>query len=138
MNTATLERPVTERAGSGDPFAGLRAKRYLRLATYRRSGVPVATPVWFVEENGRLYCRSDATSGKAKRVRRTPRVRVAACTAWGAPRGADVAALARLLPPEHHTRVQALLLRKYGWQMRLFDRLRGHGDLVYVELTFEP
>jgi hypothetical protein len=42
-----------------------------------------AAPVWFVWRNGRLLVQTDAASGKVKRIRRNPQVRVAVCTASG-------------------------------------------------------
>lgn len=29
--------------------------KYLSLTTFRRDGSPVATPLWFVEDDGRLF-----------------------------------------------------------------------------------
>ena len=44
-------------------------QRYISLATFRKNGTPVYTPVWFGEENGRLYVMTAAKTGKAKRLR---------------------------------------------------------------------
>ena len=41
--------------------------RYMRLATFRRSGAEVATPVWFAAADGRLYVFTAEQSGKVKR-----------------------------------------------------------------------
>ena len=51
--------------------------KYLSLTTYRRDGSPVATPVWFVEDEGRLFAITAADSYKAKRLRRSPAAMVA-------------------------------------------------------------
>ncbi len=42
---------------------------YLNLETFRKNGSGVKTPVWFVEDCGVLYLRTDAASGKVKRIR---------------------------------------------------------------------
>ena len=42
--------------------------RYLSLATFRRSGAEVATPVWFATVDGRLYVVTSGDAGKAKRL----------------------------------------------------------------------
>jgi PPOX class probable F420-dependent enzyme len=68
------------------PAALLRA-RYLNLATFRRDGRAVETPVWFAEHAGHLYVFSEAKAGKMKRLRNDSRVRVATCGALGALRG---------------------------------------------------
>ena len=51
--------------------------RYISLETFRKSGIGVRTTVWLVEDDGVLYFRTDPKSGKAKRIRLNPHVRVA-------------------------------------------------------------
>jgi PPOX class probable F420-dependent enzyme len=103
--------------------------RYLSLATYRASGAEVATPVWFASVEGTLYVFTGGDSGKVKRLRRSPRARVAPCDARGTPRGAWQDATARLVTDAAAIRrAEAALRRKYGWQKRLLDlgsRLTG-------------
>src|ERR1700730_1504716 len=45
------------------------AEKYVSLATYRRNGVEVATPVWIAELAGRYYVFSAGDAGKIKRIR---------------------------------------------------------------------
>jgi PPOX class probable F420-dependent enzyme len=45
------------------------------LVTFRRSGEPVPTPVWFGLHEGRVYVESLADAGKVKRLRHDQRVR---------------------------------------------------------------
>jgi len=49
----------------------------LSLATFRKSGAEVATPVWFAASDGNLYVFTAGDSGKVKRLRHTARARVA-------------------------------------------------------------
>jgi hypothetical protein len=58
-------------------------QQFLNLETRRKSGVKVQSPVWFVEDDGVLYIRTQSNSGKVKRIRNNARVRVAACDARG-------------------------------------------------------
>lgn len=73
--------------------------RYVSLITHRRNGTPVATPVWAVEENGKLLVWTRVDSGKIKRLRKDARVTVTPCDIRG--RTADdaqpAAATARLM-----------------------------------------
>jgi uncharacterized protein len=55
------------------------AEKYVSLATYRRNGVEVKTPVWIAKVAGRYYVFSAGDAGKVKRIRATPRVRLAPC-----------------------------------------------------------
>ena len=72
--------------------------KYLSLTSFRRDGSGVATPVWFVADNGHLVVETDADSYKVKRIRRDPHVRIAVCDARGRLRGEAVDADARVLP----------------------------------------
>ncbi|HEV2057076.1 MAG TPA: pyridoxamine 5'-phosphate oxidase family protein [Methylomirabilota bacterium] len=43
--------------------------RYLSLATFRKSGIKVATPVWLAAADGKLHVFTAGESGKVKRLR---------------------------------------------------------------------
>jgi uncharacterized protein len=50
--------------------------RYMSLATFRKNGAEVATPVWFAEADLKLYVIATDDSGKVKRLRNSrPRMR---------------------------------------------------------------
>ena len=102
----------------------LAAERYLNLETYRRTGQPVATPVWFVVDRGVIYVYSLADAGKVKRIRNNSRVRIAPCDARGGLKGAWVDATARIVDDREALEAQRLVRAKYGWQKRLLDLLR--------------
>jgi uncharacterized protein len=87
--------------------------KYLSITSFRRDGTGKATPVWFVQEGGRLLVETDAGSYKVRRIRRNPRVLVAPCTATGRLRGEPVTARAQLLPEAEIGRVERLMARKY-------------------------
>jgi uncharacterized protein len=100
------------------------AHRYLSLATFRRDGAEVRTPVWFAAAGGKLYAFTARDSGKVKRLRRSSRARIAPCDARGRVRGAWSDATARVLTePRAIERARAAMRTKYGWQMRLLDVL---------------
>jgi PPOX class probable F420-dependent enzyme len=99
-------------------------ERYLNLETYRRTGQPVATPVWFVIDRGIIYVYTLATAGKVKRIRNNPRVRIAPCNARVALTGAWMDATARIVDARVAAAAHALLVAKYGWMKRLADLFR--------------
>jgi PPOX class probable F420-dependent enzyme len=107
------------------------------LATFRRNGVAVATPVWAAESDGRFYVRSERASGKVKRLRNDPRVLVAPCTVRGKPLGAPLEATASVVAPEREHLAEQALARRYGLGRALFewtfDRLRI--DMGYLEIV---
>ncbi len=115
---------------------------YVSLATFRRNGKEVRTPVWFAENGGRLYVFSEGDAGKVKRIRATQRVRLAACSFRGRVHGDWVDGVARIVrQPELVARAYAGLLGKYGWQMRIanfLSRLSGRFEkraIIEIELV---
>jgi uncharacterized protein len=107
---------------STDRLAQFDNQRYLNMETYRKTGKPVATPLWFAEENGTLYVYSLATAGKVKRIRNNPKVRITPCDMRGRPKGNWNEAKARLLMDEPGaTLADQLLNQKYGWMKKIGD-----------------
>lgn len=103
--------------------------RYMSLATFRRSGAEVATPVWFAMSGGKLYVFTAGDSGKVKRLRHTSRARVAPSDGRGLVQGGWRSATAALVTDSRVIeRAHAALRTKYGWQILLadlFSRLTG-------------
>ncbi len=99
-------------------FANVAGKKYLSLASFRKNGQAVRTPLWFAEENGKLYFMTRDDSWKYKRIRNNPRVLVAPCTGRGRITGPDVAGRARILESSEFAAARRALERKY-WLMRL-------------------
>ena len=136
MSTTTLERVADGVAGE-NPFAALRGYSFMNLTTFRKSGTPVVTRVWFADEGGRLYITTASKCGKVKRLHHTSRVRVEPCSALGASRGPEVEAMARALPPEEHAHALAALRRKYGWLFWTFERCNREAQ-TYLEVSPSP
>ena len=114
--------------------------RYLSLATFRRSGAEVRTPVWFAAFDGKLYAFTAGDSGKAKRLRNSTRARVAPCDARGGVLGAWRDATARLVTDRESIEGAWAALRvKYGFQLRildLFSRLAGRVERrAWIEIS---
>ena len=115
-----------------DTLAHLDREAYLNLATFRRSGIAVETPVWFAAHAGRLYVFTEGAAGKVKRLRANPAIRIAACGVRGRLKGAWLPGQARRVD-DAATLAAAYraLRRKYGFQMWLLDafsRLAGRYD----------
>jgi|SRR5580765_3265583 len=91
----------------------IQGQKYISLTTFRKTGAGVATPVWFGEEDGKLYVMTRAEMGKTKRLRNNPQVKVAPCTIRGKVTGPEFSATATLLPPEEWGRARKTLTRKY-------------------------
>lgn len=116
---------------------------YVALTTYRRSGDPVATPVWIApDEDGTLLVVTGRSTGKVKRVRRDPRVSMVPCSVSGkVPDGAvPEAGTAEVVDdPAEVQRLRHVIGRKYRLSFtvtRLWERIsRRVNDNVIIRIT---
>ena len=90
-------------------------QRAVVLETRKRDGTWVPTPVSIVVAGGRAFFRTYDASGKAKRLRNFPEVRVAPAGLRGRPTGPAVTGTARLLDDDEAVRVRGLLATKHPW-----------------------
>ncbi|MFI1398233.1 PPOX class F420-dependent oxidoreductase [Streptomyces sp. NPDC020681] len=97
--------------------------RYISVTTFRKNGTGVPTPVWFVEDGGKLYVWSRTDSWKVKRLRNDQRVVVSVCDARGriAEGALTAEGTAELLDAAGTAAIRKLLSRKYTWQFWLVD-----------------
>jgi PPOX class probable F420-dependent enzyme len=123
MRDTVRNHPMPQgRPGTATPAC---SGKYLSLTSFRRDGTGVATPVWFVEADGRLLVETDAGSYKVRRIRRDPRVTIAPCTATGRLRGTPVPAWAELLPDAEICRVDQLIARKFRVDLLVIKPIRS-------------
>ena len=116
-------------------------EKYVSLATYRRNGVEVKTPVWIAEVARRYYVFSAGDAGKVKRIRATSRVRIAACDVRGNIQSPWTEARARIISdPALIAQVRVALRRKYGLMMGLVDAMATVTGRIrrraYIEVEF--
>jgi PPOX class probable F420-dependent enzyme len=111
--------------------------KYLSLETFRKTGVGVRTPVWFAEDSSQtlttFYVYTLPHSGKVKRIRNNPKVRIAPCNMRGDLRGGWVDARARMCTSDEAAKGQSLLKEKYSLAKSIgdfFSRLRGRVQCV--------
>jgi len=111
-------------------------QNYLNIETFRKNGEGVKTPVWFVVDGSVIYIRTGANSGKVKRIRNNPQVRIAPSKMDGTLLGDWGVAISReIVDPETGKKVDTLLGKKYGIQKTLFawaGRLRGDQNTILL------
>jgi PPOX class probable F420-dependent enzyme len=109
-------------------FAQFDGHKYLNLETFKKSGDGVKTPVWFAADpatnlassDAKLYLYTIGVSGKVKRVRNNPRVRITPCDMRGNVLGEWVEARAEIVTGEEAARGMQLLNKKYfPWKQLL-------------------
>jgi uncharacterized protein len=118
--------------------------KYLSLTSSGRDGRAVATPVWFVVDEGTIYVSTGEATGKVRRLRRDPRVTLGPSDARGRPRGATFEAVAAVAPAADEPRVEALFDRKYPvakpvlrflWKVAALFRPRPAGREIILAIT---
>src|SRR5690242_14116259 len=112
--------------------AEISGQKYISLLTFRKTGVAVPTPVWFGEENGKLYVMSRNDSGKYKRIHNNSRVKIAPCTIRGKITGPEFDATARILPEQDWRTARKIIARKY-WLMRISPFWSKKN--IFIEIT---
>ena len=120
-----------------DPIAQFDKAKYFSLETFRKTGAGVRTPVWFARNPGSprttFYVYTLPDSGKVKRIRNNPKVRIAPCNMRGSVHGAWIDGSARICANDEAQKGQTLLKQKYGLAKRIgdfFSRLRGRTQVV--------
>jgi PPOX class probable F420-dependent enzyme len=113
-------------------------QQYLSIETFRKNGLGVKTPVWFVQEGDVLFVWTDAGSGKAKRIRNNGTVKVAPSTGSGTPVGEWLHAHAAVdESPETISHLETLMKKKYGIMFNIFGflgRMRKGSEHTAVKI----
>jgi uncharacterized protein len=113
-------------------------QKYINLETYRKNGQPVQTPVWFTIDGATIYIRTDMNSGKVKRAKNNPHIRITPCNSRGQPKGIWVNSEVRTASTSESERANQLLKKKYGLEgkiIRMFNKLRSTRPIVlYIQI----
>jgi hypothetical protein len=111
-----------------NPYKIFEKQKYLNIETFRKSGIGVRTPVWFVQDGDELFARTIANSGKVKRIRNNGNVNIAPCKMDGALLSDWIPASAQeVCDPEVDLKIDKMLDKKYGLLKKMFS-LRGNSS----------
>ena len=122
-------------------FTGFDKTRQIVLVTFKRSGEAMPSPIYHGIADGKLYVRTDASTGKVKRLRNNPRVMVVPCTLRGKPKGQPVTGTARILPETEHAHVDRVIAANWSPPIKAFERGLAKSAEVfdvppaYIEIT---
>lgn len=109
----------------------LSGKKYISLTTFKKDGTAVRTPLWFAENDGKLYVMTRNDSWKYKRIRNNPKVMVAPSSVRGKVTGPEFPGRARVLPQPDWKAAHQLIRRKY-WLARLPFSSK-HNEFMEIE-----
>lgn len=127
-------------------FAALANHKYLSLETLRKSGQGVRTPIWFAPDPSvsldsaaaKLYVYTIGNSGKVKRIRNSPRVRIAPCDMRGRLLGSWLDAKAEIVAGAEAERGQRLLRKRYIPWKQLLDFFASFTRREHVVIAISP
>ena len=98
----------------------------------------MTTPVWFTIDDQRILVVTGNKTGKIKRLKNNPKVRIAPSGIRGQPKGEWHTGAAALADSDQLERALNLRIKKYGFKARL-SRLfsRTKGDLVGIIISLD-
>jgi PPOX class probable F420-dependent enzyme len=116
----------------------LQSQKYISLETYKKNNQPVRTPVWFVIYNDLVYVVTREETGKVKRIKNNPHVKITPCTFKGKPIGEWFSGNAVEVTGEESKTAIKLRKKKYGFMATIAGfASRGKGDLVVFSIKLE-
>ena len=115
---------------SSQKLLALGDEQFVSLTTFRKSGVPVSTPVWIARDGDSLVVTTPASSGKVKRLRNSPRVQLSPCSRMGKVAEGSESTEANAVILDDPTTVDRLgnvFLAKFRLQYRIFMWIERRG-----------
>ena len=97
--------------------------KYVSFVSFRKSGQPIATPVWIAPFEDGYGFTIESTSGKAKRLAHTSRATIQACNVKGVitPGATIYNCEASLVMHKRAEEVRDAIARRYGLTYKVFS-----------------
>mgnify|MGYP003906813121 CR=1 FL=1 len=118
---------------SADNLSDLSKFKYITIETFRKNGAGVRTPIWFIIYQGLIYFRTDVNSGKVKRIRNNPHVRIAPCDIRGNLKGNWFDGKVKFADSAESSITYSMIDKKYGFittLIRIFNKIRRTNPVV--------
>ncbi len=112
--------------------------KYINLETYKKNGKSISTPVWFVIENNLIFVVTRSSTGKVKRLKNNPNVRIMPCGFRGGSKGEWVRGTAKFAEFREFARIVNLRNKKYGITAKLaslFTLRKGKFIVISIQIT---
>jgi len=113
----------------------LSKNKYISLITFRKSGAPVHTAVWFAKFSdvpNTFGIITETNAGKVKRIRNNQRIEVQVCDIKGnvKPGATKYSGTARLVFGGEAIAVRKAIAKQYGVTYRLFSVYNSVGSVI--------
>ncbi len=119
-----------------DKLVQLADHKYINLETYKKNEQAVRTPVWFVIDNEQIFVTTRPDTGKVKRIKNSPTVKIMPCGMRGEPKGEWIAGTARFANESESKNAASLRNKKYGIKARFVGMFAYRGvDPVVIAIN---
>ena len=113
---------------------------FVSLTTFRKTGVPVSTPVWIARDGDDLLVTTPVGAGKLKRLRNNPLVELRECSRLGKIADGVPVVTAAASEEAETSRVLDLFARKYKLEYRIMlgiEKLvsKGNAHRVIIRIS---
>lgn len=112
-------------------------QKYIVLETFRKNGVGVKTPVWFVEFDDLIWVVTRELTGKVKRLRKNSKVNVAVSNFSGKPKSRWFSGQAKMVKGNLAQEAISLRNKKYGFMAKIvgvFSAKKGKYVIYSIKL----
>ena len=111
--------------------------KYINIQTYKKTGQPISTPVWFIIKDNKIFFRTSHNSGKIKRIRNNNKVKFALCDIRGKIKGEWYEGVANIENDSSNS-ILVQINKKYGLSSRLMKIFYKIKKIEIVILSIEP
>jgi uncharacterized protein len=118
---------LSVRMASG-ALALLEGHKYINLETFKKDGMGVVTPVWFMVDGQNVIVVTTSDTGKARRLKNNAAVRIMPSGFSGEPKGDWINGTARFANPGELKRAFELRGKKYGSGEGLASSLSSYSE----------
>ena len=108
-------------------------KKCINLTTFRKDGTRVATPIWYIWKNAKLYMFSEENAWKLKRIANNPNVELIPCNYFGNLRGKYlIEGIATIIADEKGEEILKDMKKKYPFMYRIV--VKNHKRYRFFEI----
>ena len=111
--------------------------KYINIQTYKKNGLPISTPVWFIIKDNRIFFRTSQNSGKIKRIRNNNNIKFALCDIRGKIKGESFDGIAKIENDPNNV-ILSQINKKYGLSSRLMKIFYKIKKIDIAILSIEP
>jgi hypothetical protein len=116
----------------------LHSQKYISLETYKKNDQSVRTPVWFVIHSNLIYVITRKETGKVKRIKNNPHVKISPCTFNGKSTGKWISGTAMKVEGEESKIAIELRKKKYGFMEKIAQFVsKRKGNLIVFSIKLE-